>query len=123
MSTFNDSVCLLLIYRKFNYRLDVHKTSTSATMCRNSSSSSASPSSCAVDGTSNSNQVVSNTRCRDKLQKVILAMKDVSYDIVVKTPKMNVCDKVVKTKKRLLHGINFYARKGTCNAVLGRSGG
>ncbi len=58
-----------------------------------------------------------------ELKDVALAMEGVCYDITTTSPRMSVCGERVKRKIRLLHGVNFYAQRGTCNAILGRSGG
>ncbi len=87
-------------------------------MCKNSSSFSPSTSRTA-HGTDHTTQAELSSLPTD----VILAMRDVCYDVVCTTPKKYFCDTVVTTKKRLLHEINFYAKKGTCNGIIGRSGG
>ncbi len=54
---------------------------------------------------------------------MVIAMKGVCYDIHVMTPKSSFLAKGIEMDKRLLHEVNFYAEKGTCNAIIGRSGG
>ncbi len=75
------------------------------------------PSSHLTEDSNPTNGVVS------KAENEVLALKEVCYDVVNVAPRKKICEKRVKTKLRLLHEVNFDAKRGTCNAIIGRSGG